>query len=84
MLRHNRVYLSQFSHAQDGDLPLPEALQRLLDGEDVRDFPPLRLIIETGKPIVVTESEDEYAFLNDSSFAAYSVFAAAPCVWGKM
>ncbi|MBP6470684.1 MAG: GAF domain-containing protein [Chloroflexi bacterium] len=83
LLRHNRVYLSQFSHAQEGNLPLPEALQKLLDGEDVRDFPPLRLIIETGKPIVVTESEDEYAFLSDSGLAEYSVFAAAPLRVGQ-
>jgi len=75
--------LSQFSHAQEGNLPLPEALQKLLEGEDVRDFPPLRLIIETGKPIVVTESEDEYAFLSDSSLAEYSVFAAAPLRVGQ-
>ncbi len=75
LLRNNEIYRTQFSHPDQQDDTLPNALQKLINREDLSSLPPLKLIMDTGKPVLITDNDSNQAELNSTAQPAY---VAAP------
>ncbi len=58
LLRENRVYLAQYSDEEQVNAGLPEPLKNITRQEDIRHAPPLKLLFDVGKPIVVANQDD--------------------------
>lgn len=75
LLRNNEIYRTQFSQPDQQNDQLPNALQKLINREDLSSLPPLKLIMETGKPVLITDTDSTEAKLNHTAQPAY---VAAP------
>jgi len=71
LLRNNEIYRTQFSHPDHQDDKLPNVLQKLINREDLSSLPPLKLIMDTGKPVLITDND---SFHN----TAQPAYVAAP------
>lgn len=71
LLRNNEIYRTQFSHPDQQDDELPNALQKLINREDLSSLPPLKLIMDTGKPVLITDNDSVHN-------AAQPAYVAAP------
>ncbi len=78
LLKEGDVYFSRST--DDRELPqrLPETLHRIFVRRDARTSPPAELVAETGKPILITETDDEPNWPNEAGSDWMRSFVAAP------
>ncbi len=65
LLKDGEIYLTQSTDDQALPQQLPEALRRIFDAEGASHSPPPQLIAATGKPILITETENEPTWPNE-------------------
>ncbi|MEZ4594960.1 MAG: GAF domain-containing protein [Chloroflexota bacterium] len=60
LLRDGEIYRTHHSHPQNNNGTLPPTLQKLLNQEHLsEELPPLELIMDTGKPVLIAENQPE-------------------------
>jgi PAS domain S-box-containing protein len=78
LLKDGDVYLTQSTDDQALPKQLPEALRRIFNAEDTNHSPPQQLIAATGKPILITETENEPPWPNEPGVDWLKSLVAAP------
>ncbi|MFZ1400532.1 MAG: GAF domain-containing protein [Candidatus Promineifilaceae bacterium] len=77
LLRDGEIYRTRHSHPQNSNGTLPPTLQKLLNQEYLSDeLPPLELIMDTGKPVLIAENHQEN--LTNLAFAQLNQVALGP------
>ncbi len=78
LVKDGQIYLTRST--DDRKLPqrLPDALHRIFVQRDASTLPPAELIAETGKPILLTEIEDDLSFPNEETVDWLTSTVVAP------
>ena len=77
LLRDGDIYRKQFYPPQKQDEQLLAALQKLINRDDLSSLPPLRLIMDTGKPVLIPGALAKGLAAEDNS-TSQPAFVAAP------
>lgn len=78
LLRNNQIYRTQFSHPGQHQGQLPHTLQKLINRENLSSLPPLKLIMDTGKPVLITDKPDSHSDEAETPSANQPAYVAAP------
>lgn len=78
LMRDNKIYHKQYSHPDKNNDLLTVALNKLINRDELSSLPPLKLIMDTGKPVMIPGKLKDSPGLANVEATEQPAFVAAP------